>query len=185
MRVIVLGAGAIGCWIGANATRNGAHVVLVGRAPLVREMAMQGLVVDLPDGNQWVLRTPQASTEITAEVAALADAVFICTKAHDVEQAIAQLKAVELSKRAWLVCFQNGVGSEERVAQAFGAQRVLSATTTTPISVVTPARIKVESLPGWGWGWRRWIARCGRGRWSRARQRCASWWMAWCSPITR
>jgi 2-dehydropantoate 2-reductase len=169
MRVIVLGAGAIGCWVGANAVRNGAQVMLVGRAPLMREMAMQGLVVDLPDGNQWVLRTPLASTEISAEAAALADAVFICTKAHALDEAIAQLQAAGLNKRAWLVPFQNGLGSEERLAQAFGGQRVLAATTTTPVSLVSPSRIKVESLSG-GVG----VAAVDRKLWSGDMERSAA-----------
>ena len=169
MRVIVLGAGAVGCWIGANAVQGGAQVMLVGRAALANQMAVQGLVVDLPDGNQWVLRTPVASTEISPEVAALADAVFICTKAHAVEAAIAQLQAAGLNKKAWLVCFQNGVGSEERVAQAFGAQRVLAATTTTPVSVASPAHIRVESLQG-GVG----VAAVDRAMWSKDMEQSAA-----------
>ena len=150
MRVIVLGAGAIGCWMGARAVRNGAEVMLVGRAPLVQDLAANGLAVNLPDGNRWALRSIRATTELLPELAELVDVVLICTKAHAVDAAINQLRTANLNKTAWLVCFQNGVGTEERVAEAFGAARVLAGTTTTPVTVISPAAVNVEALGGIG-----------------------------------
>jgi 2-dehydropantoate 2-reductase len=162
MRVIVLGAGAIGCWVGANLSRNGVSVMFVGRAPFVREMERNGLTVHLAGGGQWRLRHPVAATEISAEAAALADAVFICTKAYAVDEAIKQLQDTQLAKKAWVACFQNGLGSEERAAAAFGAQRILAATTTAAVSVTAPAEIRLENANG-GFG----IAAMDKSLWSR------------------
>jgi 2-dehydropantoate 2-reductase len=49
---------------------------------------------------------------------------------------------------ALLVAFQNGVGSEEKLAAAFGEQRTLAATLTSPISVEGPAAVRLERLGG-------------------------------------
>ena len=148
MKVIVLGAGAIGCWVGANVIRAGGDAIFIGRERFVAEARQQGLAVQLPSGEVWRFEHISATSHIKPDVAAQAEAVLLCTKAYAVPEAIQQLQAASLSSTAWLVCLQNGVGSEAALAQAFGAQRVIAATTTTPVSVLSPATIRVESLRG-------------------------------------
>ncbi len=147
MNVIVLGAGAIGCWAGANVLRAGGEVTFIGRERFVAEANQHGLLVQLPDGDLWHYKSISAATHIEPDIATQADAVLLCTKAYAIPDAIRQLPAA-LSPSAWLVCLQNGIGTEATVAQPFGTARVIAATTTTPVSMVSPATIRVESLRG-------------------------------------
>ena len=147
MNVIVLGAGAIGCWVGANVLRAGGEVTFIGRERFVAEANQHGLSVQPPDGDLWHYKPISAATQIEPEAAAQIEAVLLCTKAYAIPDAIRQLPAA-LSPSAWLVCLQNGVGTEATVAQTFGAARVIAATTTTPVSMLSPATIRVESLRG-------------------------------------
>ena len=152
MNIVVFGAGAIGCWVGANAARAGARVTFIGRERFVAEVQTTGLNVHLPDGEKWHLASGStsvsAASQLSAATAAQANAVLLCTKAYVVAEALDQLQMAGLNPNAWLACFQNGVGSEATVAQTFGSARVIAATTTTPVSVLSPATMRVESLRG-------------------------------------
>ncbi len=63
-----------------------------------------------------------------------ADVALIATKAYDTEGAIETLrKAIVYPEKCVFVSPQNGVGNEERLAAAFGADNVVAAALTTPI----------------------------------------------------
>ena len=63
-----------------------------------------------------------------------ADVALIVTKAYDTEGAIETLrKAIPYPEKCVFVSPQNGVGNEERLAAAFGADNVVAAALTTPI----------------------------------------------------
>jgi 2-dehydropantoate 2-reductase len=63
-----------------------------------------------------------------------ADVAIVATKAYDTEGAIETLrKAVSYPEKCVFVSPQNGVGNEERLAAAFGADNVVAAALTTPV----------------------------------------------------
>lgn len=63
-----------------------------------------------------------------------ADAAIVATKAYDTEGAVETLrKAIAYPEKCVFVSPQNGVGNEERLAAAFGADNVVAAALTTPI----------------------------------------------------
>ncbi len=63
-----------------------------------------------------------------------ADVALVVTKAYDTEGAIETLrKAIPYPEKCVFVSPQNGVGNEERLAAAFGADNVVAAALTTPI----------------------------------------------------
>jgi 2-dehydropantoate 2-reductase len=78
-------------------------------------------------------------------------------KAYDVQGAVGelQLRTEQLCHptaspelQTTFLCFQNGVGSEDEVAQVFGEDRVWAATTTSPVSVTKPGCVQVERAHG-------------------------------------
>ena len=149
MKIIVLGAGAIGCWIGAQLARAEHSVTLVGRAPLVQAITERGLQVQFVDGSQWQLDDLHATTTLSHALLRDTAALILCMKAYAMPQAIADLMpfAPDL-QQAYFVCFQNGFGTDDLLVQAFGSDRVIAATTTTPVSIVAPGVIRVERLDG-------------------------------------
>ena len=80
MRFAVLGAGAIGAYVGAALARGGSDVVLIARGPHLEAMQRDGVTVLSPRGDF------HADVEATDDLAAVSDAdvVFIGLKAYSV-----------------------------------------------------------------------------------------------------
>jgi len=63
-----------------------------------------------------------------------ADVAIVATKAYDTPGAIETLRAaIAYPQKCVFVSPQNGVGNEERLGQAFGAENVVAAALTTPV----------------------------------------------------
>ncbi|MBV9440922.1 MAG: hypothetical protein JOZ24_13105, partial [Candidatus Eremiobacteraeota bacterium] len=103
MRVLVVGAGAVGTYLGEALRAIGNEVV-------------------------YAPRELEAVAPFDAELA------IVATKAYDTPGAIATLRrALRDPGAATLVTPQNGVGNEELLAEAFGAENVVAAALTVPI----------------------------------------------------
>lgn len=152
MRFLILGAGAVGTWIGANLVMARQAVTFVGRPAFAQAACAQGIHVTLPGGETWRLRDVDVATGLTEALQRpplTYDAVLLCMKAYALDQAIDELRGCEDQlSGALFVAFQNGVGNEEKLAAAFGERRTLAATLTSPISVEGPAAVRLERLGG-------------------------------------
>jgi len=152
MRFLVFGAGAVGTWVGANLAMARHFVAFVGRPNFVAAMRDQGLRVVLPGDETWRLcdlETGGTLAEVLSRASAPFDAVLLCMKSFALPQAVAELRdCAALVGNAWLVAFQNGVGSEAALSEAFGESRVLAATLTSPISLDGPAAVCLERSGG-------------------------------------
>lgn len=63
-----------------------------------------------------------------------ADVALVTTKAYDTDSAVATLRAaIAHPEKTVFVTPQNGVGNEEKLAAAFGADNVVAAALTTPV----------------------------------------------------
>jgi len=128
LRIGVMGAGSIGCYVGGWLLASGADVVLVGRPRLQAEIATHGLHVRGVEGAASV-----DGVRYETELSALADrdVVLVCVKSAQTEEVGAALAGV-LSD-ALVVSLQNGVrnaptlaSSLERVAPAVVGFNVVS-----------------------------------------------------------
>ncbi len=104
MRFGVLGAGAIGAYVGAALARGGADVTLIARGAHLRAMAQHGVRVQSPRGDFTV--HPRA----TDDWAALSDAdvVFVALKAYSLPD-IAPCLGELLAPGAAVIWAQNGI----------------------------------------------------------------------------
>jgi 2-dehydropantoate 2-reductase len=110
MKIGVMGAGAIGCYLGGRLRASGAEVVLVGRPALAAELAQHGM--QLTDYRGAALRVPPERLVCapSPEVLAGCDVVLVTVKSGDTAATAAQLAAV-LAPGTPVVSFQNGVGN--------------------------------------------------------------------------
>lgn len=146
MKFMVLGAGAIGAWIGANLLKAGNDVIFVGRERFADAVRKDGLRGILPTSEPWRLADVQAMTDVAhaARFGPL-DAVIVCVKAYDVEQVIADLKRCPtFTSHTAIVAMQNGIGSEEAFSAAFGAGRIIAGTLTSPVSLDAPNVVRLQ-----------------------------------------
>ena len=104
MKFAVLGAGAIGAYVGAALTRGGADVTLIARGAHLRAMAERGVRVQSPRGDFC------ARPKVTGDTAAVADAdvVFVALKAYSLPAIAPQLGRL-LAPGAAAIWAQNGI----------------------------------------------------------------------------
>lgn len=104
MRIVVVGAGAIGGYLGARLARAGADVVLFARGPHLRAMQERGLRVHSPDGDFDV--KPDVADDLAA--IGTADVVFLGVKAHSLTALAPALHSL-FGHDTVVVSTQNGI----------------------------------------------------------------------------
>jgi len=121
-RVGVLGAGAIGCYIGGRLTRAGIDTRLVGRDSMAREVQKHGLRISESEGEGFSI--PPDEVAYTTRESDLHEAtiVLVTLKSADTRSAARSLLK-HLAPRTVLVSFQNGVSNgailREELARLF------------------------------------------------------------------
>lgn len=118
MHVGVMGAGAIGGYLGGQLAAAGAAVTLVGRATFGALLATEGLTLHPLNAAPQTLPL-SARLSYTTDPAALADcdAVLVCVKGTDTS-AVAELLHGVLPTSALVVSFQNGLDNPARLRAA-------------------------------------------------------------------
>jgi 2-dehydropantoate 2-reductase len=120
MRILVLGAGALGGYYGGRLLEAGAEVAFLVRPRRQAQLAADGLVIESPFGG---LRR-QVATLAPGEVGPGWDLVLLTCKAYDLEEAIATIRPAVDARTAVLPVL-NGLSHIETLQREFGAGRVL------------------------------------------------------------
>ncbi|KYH38741.1 MAG: 2-dehydropantoate 2-reductase [Candidatus Hecatellales archaeon B24] len=118
-RLLVVGAGALGCLYAAILSSVGHRVSLLGRLQTVEAVRSRGLKVH-----------GKLNLEVEVEEAAEAvdklrspdgfDLVLLAVKAYQVAEAAVQVAPVAAVSGSPVLCLQNGLGVEEEAAEALG-----------------------------------------------------------------
>jgi 2-dehydropantoate 2-reductase len=104
VKFCVLGAGAIGGYVGAALARSGEDVTLIARGPHLAAMQARGVQVRSPRGD--FSARPQATDDLSA--AASADVVFVALKAYSLTELAPRLGPL-LQPDAAAIWAQNGL----------------------------------------------------------------------------
>jgi 2-dehydropantoate 2-reductase len=125
LKIAILGAGALGCAIGATLTEGGHETWLIDRSPAhVDAMRTHGLRVDDARGTRQV--RVRATTEPSE--AGEADVVIVLVKSFHTDAAIRGALAL-VGAQTVVLSLQNGLGHEDILADAVGRERVLAGKT--------------------------------------------------------
>jgi len=147
LKILVIGAGAIGCFVGGRLAAAGQEVTLVGRPALTGKIAADGLCLQHPVLPEQTVR-PQTVTSLK-DLSAGYDFILVSVKSPDTPGVIDDLAASGLPlTNTHIVSLQNGIGNEEMLADAFGREKVIAGTITIPISVPDLGVIKVSKDKG-------------------------------------
>ncbi|MBV1797271.1 2-dehydropantoate 2-reductase [Siccirubricoccus sp. G192] len=120
MRILVLGAGALGGYFGGRLLEAGAEVAFLVRPRRQAQLAADGLVIESPFGG---LRR-QVATLAPGEAGPGWDLVLLTCKAYDLEEAIATIRPAVDARTAVLPVL-NGLSHIETLQREFGAGHVL------------------------------------------------------------
>ncbi len=139
MKIAVIGAGAIGCIAGGMLWHESHDVVLVGRKAQVEAINANGLFVGGITGGV-TCRVP-AAEEFTFRP----DLVLLAVKSQDVLEACMSISP--LAGDAAILTMQNGVRSDELVADVLGRERIVSSVVMFGATYIEPGRVDYN-FPG-------------------------------------
>lgn len=146
---LIIGAGAIGSYVGGSLALRGQQVVFLDRPEAVAQIRTRGITLRLTDGEQFLAPHIVSSVEEALSLGPF-DAGIFSVKSYHTESALFPLKpfAVQLPP---ILCLQNGVDNEPALEEVIGP-KVIAGTVTTAIGLPAPGIIAVERLRGLGIG---------------------------------
>lgn len=122
--VLIMGAGAIGCYLGGRLRTAGVEVTLVGRPRLLQALHQHGLTLTDLDGSSTSLAASDLSFGPAIPANAAPALVLLCVKSMATAQAAAQLQA-GLPAATLVLSMQNGISNACIAQAAAPALRVL------------------------------------------------------------
>ena len=121
MRILVVGAGAIGGYFGGRLLQAGRDVTFLVRPRRAAELASAGLVIKSPNGDATLRDPPAVQADMLAEKF---DVVLLSCKAFDLDDAIKSF-APAVGPNTAIIPVLNGMRHLDVLEQKFGAERVL------------------------------------------------------------
>jgi len=134
MRAAIIGAGAIGGYIGARLQQHGIATTFVARGATLAALRERGLALESPLGDVVLDRV--AVTDDPRSLGAV-DLVVLAVKAWDVEAALAAVAPPSV-----VLTTQNGVESPLAIAERVGKERTIVGLFRTPTLVIEPGRLR-------------------------------------------
>ncbi|HUG31054.1 MAG TPA: 2-dehydropantoate 2-reductase [Candidatus Limnocylindria bacterium] len=138
MRIAVMGAGAVGSYLGSRLAAGGAEVHLIARGAHLAAMREHGLTLVTPEGERSLVEV--RATDDPAEVGPV-DFVLFLVKSYDTESAARQL-APMLTTDTGVISLQNGIDNEARIASVIGPERVMGAATYILSAIEAPGVVR-------------------------------------------
>lgn len=141
--VLIMGAGAVGGYIGAKIFQNGAaDVTLVARGDHFKAIQKHGLMVSTSE-DESALPVPVVDRPETITVPP--DLIIIAVKTKDTEQAVSRIKPI-ISPNTQVLTIQNGLGNYDYVSNELGKEQVIRGFCRIGTEIVSPGHIHYSSM---------------------------------------
>src|SRR5215469_1169311 len=137
MKILVMGAGAVGAYFGARLAAAGEDVTLCARGKYLEAFRTCGIALKSIRGDLRL--DPVRATNEPREFAPY-DLILFCVKAYDTPEAA---RAIErcLAKGGAILTLQNGVENEQQLAEFFGREAVMGGNARVGVEMVTPGEL--------------------------------------------
>jgi 2-dehydropantoate 2-reductase len=137
MRILVLGAGALGGYFGGRLKEAGRDVTFLVRPRRAEQLAKDGLIIRSPCGDAKIANPPTLATE---NVRAPFDLILLTCKAYDLPSAMDSI-APAVGPHTAILPLLNGMKHLDLLAARFGARAVLGGQCVISATVDTEGRI--------------------------------------------
>lgn len=144
MKILVMGAGALGAAAGGFLARAGHETHLIGRDAHMRAVAEKGLQISGIWGNHHVT-TLHTHTHIDTVDSTGFDLILIAVKSYDTGEAARLVKPL-LAERTLVCSYQNGLGNAEAIADAAGWERTLGARVIFGARINRPGEVEITVI---------------------------------------
>ena len=127
MKIVMLGAGAVGSTIGGTLAIGGNDVHFVDMWQEHVDLINKDGLHMTNEKEDWYVRV---DARTTADTIGEADLVIVLVKSFATKQAVEQLKQTNvIGKNTLVMSLQNGLGNEETIASVIGSENVISGKT--------------------------------------------------------
>jgi 2-dehydropantoate 2-reductase len=148
VRLLIIGAGAIGSLLGHRLAAAGQAVTLVARPPWVAAIRSHGLGLEEENGQVRFESNLASVTDVRAVAGDTFDLVVCTTKAYDTLEALQHAAPVVAGGGVPFLFVQNGVGGEELAAQVLPQTQHLSGVITLAVEVLSPGLVRLTTTKG-------------------------------------
>ena len=158
MKILALGAGAIGSYVGGSLALAGSQLVFLERANKIEELRARGLRLDLTlDERRKTNDVFRLDSSSVIFVSSMEDAlhygpfdlVLFALKSYDASAALETIKPYA-DKMPPFLCLSNGLSNEGLIADALGKDKIIPGTVTTAVGKRGPGDVVLERLRGIG-----------------------------------
>ena len=125
MKIVVIGAGAMGCLYGAYLAEKNEVIMVDAYKPQVDSINANGITVVEPDGTEKHAANVRAY--LSGDCPVLADLVILFVKSTYSAQALEQNKNL-FGERTLVMTLQNGAGNDRKIAQYVAQENVIIGT---------------------------------------------------------
>lgn len=137
MRIIIMGAGAIGSLFGGFLAEAGNDVTFIGRKPHIDSINQNGLSIEGISGEHHI--KVKATTDLSTLEAP--DLIILTVKAYSTASAVEDVRAL-FKDHTYFMCLQNGLGTEDVASSILGEERILRGTTSEGALFLEPGKIR-------------------------------------------
>jgi 2-dehydropantoate 2-reductase len=149
LRILSIGAGAIGTYIGGSLALRGHKVLFVERPEVAEVLRSRGLMLNL-SGTDNQIPDPQVVGSMEEALAAKQfDLALFALKSFDTAAFLASM-TVPADRLPPFLCLSNGVDNETMIAAVLGPDKAIAGTVTSAIGVRGAGEIVLEKLRGVG-----------------------------------
>ncbi len=149
MKLLFLGAGAVGTYIGGSLAIRGEDVAFVEQASVAEQIERRGLILHRGSYTRTERNVRVYTSNRDALAAGPYDLCVVALKSFDTDAAIDGLLATGLEVPT-VLSLQNGVDNEPLIAARLGAHKVIAGTVTSAIAKPGIAEIIEETHRGVG-----------------------------------
>ena len=147
LRILSIGAGAIGTYIGGSLAAAGNDVVFVERPETAKKINALKLTLF---GQTQTISEPVFTTSIEEALGhGPFDIALFALKSFDTAEALKMMEPYA-DRLPPFLCLQNGIENETRIAELIGEDHVLPATVTSAIGKPGPGEVVLEKFRGIG-----------------------------------
>jgi 2-dehydropantoate 2-reductase len=148
MKYLIIGAGAIGTYIGGSLLRSGQKVIFLEREELIPKLQNDGIRINLEDG-LYKSSKIQVYSDFGEAAVGQVDVVIFAMKSFDTGSA-AQMVSDYKDEFKVVLCLQNGVENEMVIASHIGEERVIGGSVTSAVERIDSGHANLEKKRGIG-----------------------------------
>jgi 2-dehydropantoate 2-reductase len=144
MKILVLGAGAIGSVFGGFLALAGHHIVLIGRQSHMNAIKKNGLFIEGIWGEHTVssLRGYESLVALQGSERLEFDLILLTVKSYDTEKMLNELTRIYPGTSP-VISLQNGLGNVEKIESIIGRDKTIGGRVIFGVEFVEPGRVKV------------------------------------------